>query len=275
MQKSNNRARFESIANLADDEIHLDEAALVIAAETQEDLDVEYFLHRLDTLASKFETAFDTTTGFGISVASLNDFIHNTEGFRGDVRDYFDPRNCYLNRVIETKIGIPITLALIHISLGARLSIPVKGINFPGHFLVRYGDEPHLIVDPFSGRILSEPDCATLLKQIAGSKAVLKQYYFQIASNKDILIRILDNLKKIFWEKKSWDKSKACIERQMLLRPAHDEFSVQLGAVYEMQGNLHLAQHTYTTVLQETSDEQLRNIASKRLLAMQGSQTIH
>ena len=115
-----------------------------------------------------------------------------------------------------------------------------------------------------------------MLKQIAGRKAVLQQHYFDVAVNKDILLRILENLKNIFWQKKSWDESKSCIERQILLYPQHEGFSVQLGAVYEMQGNRHLAQHTYTTVLQESDDEHWRNMASKRLLAMQGSSpTIH
>ena len=103
--------------------------------------------------------------------------------------------------MLETRTGIPITLALVHIALGSRLNIPVAGINFPGHFLVKYGDKPNeLIVDPFSGRILSEPDCGTLLKQLAGPNAVLKPHYLEIARNKDILIRVLDNLKKIFWQ---------------------------------------------------------------------------
>ena len=128
----------------------------------------------------------------------------------------------------------------------------------------------------FTGRILSEPDCGTLLKQIAGPKAIMQQDYFDIAENKDILVRILDNLKQIFWREKSWEQSKSCIERLILLRPNHDEFSVQLGAVFEMQGDLPMAQYTYTTVLQQSENEQLRKLASKRLLAMQGSSpTIH
>ncbi len=276
-KKSEHRARFESIASLADDEIHLDEAALVIAAESQPDVDIDVSLHCLDTLATKFETFFDPTTGFGVSVASLIDYIHSAEGFGGNMNNYYDPQNIYLNRVLETRSGIPISLALVHISLGERLDLPVKGINFPNHFLVRYGEKPHqLIVDPFSGRILSEPDCATLLKQIAGPKAKLQQQYFDVANNKDILLRILDNLKTIFWQKSAWDQSKACIERQIILRPEHEKFSVQLGAVYEMQGNFQLAQVIYRDFLRESQDEHLRNMASNRLLAMHSNtQTIH
>jgi len=276
MSQENTRARFESIASSRDDEIRIDEAALVIAAETDTGVEVDAALVKLDQMADRFETSKNQQTNFGISVARLIDFIHQDESFSGNIRDYYDPENSYLNRVLEHRIGIPITLALIHIALGDRLDIPVYGVNFPGHFLVKYGDENRLLVDPFAGRILSEPDCGTLLKQIAGAKAVLKPHYFDTAPNKDIMLRILDNLKQVFWRKKHWDESKRCIERQQLLRPEEDEYAVQLGAVYEMQGNLALAHYTYAEIVQQSADEKIRILASKRLLAMQsGSPTVH
>ncbi len=276
MSQENTRARFESIACAEDSDIQIDEAALVIAAETDEDIDISASMRKLDELAERFESRFSKDTVFGISIARLIEFIHEDEKFNGNIRDYYDPYNSYLNRVIDQRAGIPITLALIHIGLGERLNIPVHGVSFPGHFLVKYGNENRLLVDPFAGRILSEPDCGTLLKQIAGPKAVLKPHYFDTASRKDIMVRMLDNLKQIFWRKKQWDQSKKCIERQQLLRPEEDEYTVQLGAIYEMQGNLALAHYTYADIVQQSSNEQMRNLASKRLLAMQsGSPTIH
>lgn len=276
MKNEEIRKRFAAIASLPDGDIRLDEAALVIAAESDNTVDVDSYLDRLDKMAVRFEKAYDRTTQLGISVSSLNDFIHKEEGFSGNVRNYYAPENSYLNHVIDTHYGIPITLALVHISIGERLALPVSGINFPGHFLVKYGTDKHLIVDPFSGRFLSETDCATLLKQIAGARAKIQPHYFETADNKAILLRILDNLKKIFWREKSWDESKRCIERQLLLRPDQNEFTVQLGAVYEMQGKVLLAQHTYANVLQVCDDDQIKNLASKRLLALETtSPTIH
>jgi regulator of sirC expression with transglutaminase-like and TPR domain len=276
MTQEDIRARFSELAALPDDEIRLDEAALLIAAETDEDVDTGNYLKELNQIASRFENAFDRTTSLGVSVSSLNDFIHKEEGFTGNVRTYYSPENSYLNRVIDTRYGIPISLALIHIAIGARLDVPVGGINFPGHFLVRYGTDKHLIVDPFTGRFLSEADCGTLLKQIAGPRARIQPHYFELADNKAILLRILDNLKQIFWRNQSWDESEKCIERQLLLRPDQDEFSVQLGAVYEMQGRVVLARHTYTNVLQACEDDQLKTLASKRLLALETSTpTVH
>ncbi len=270
------RQRFADIARLTDEEIRLDEAALLIAAEAEPGVSVEFYLDELDQLAIKFKSDTRYKTQFGIPVTGLIHYIHEDAGFSGNVTDYYDPANSYLNRVIDVRQGIPISLALIHISIGMRLDIPVCGISFPGHFLVQYGGAGGSIVDPFSGRELSRADCQNLLRQIAGPRATLQDDYFNPASNRDILIRMLDNLKQIFWRKKLWDESKACIDRQLLLLPERAEFSVQLGAVYEMQGNTSLAQYTYTRVLQDTHDEQLRALASKRLLALESvSKTVH
>jgi len=263
------RRKFAQIASLPDEKICLDEAALLVAAETENDIDISLYLQALDELSLKFQRSMEKSSGLGISVNSLIDFIHVEEGFGGNVKSYYDPENSYLNRVIDTRQGVPISLALIHIALGSRLNIPVRGINFPGHFLVQYGIEKHVIVDPFSGRILSKPDCSTLLRQIAGPKALLQDEYFETAGNKDILIRILDNLKQIFWRKKSWDESKSCIDRQLLLLPERAEFNIQLGAVHEMQGNVALARNVYMGLLEQSENEHLRDLASKRLLALE------
>jgi regulator of sirC expression with transglutaminase-like and TPR domain len=274
MNKDQIRDRFACCAALPDAEIQLDLAALLIAAESEPDLDIDSYLLYLDDTASRFENQPRHATHIGVSVTSLNDFIYQSEGFGGNIKDYYEPRNSFLNHVINTHQGIPITLALIHLCLGSRLQIPVHGISFPGHFLVRYGHDQGVIVDPFSGRILSQTDCSTLLKQIAGPRAVVQENYFDVASNKSILIRMLDNLKQIHWRNHEWDDSEACIERQLLLLPEQQEFNIQLGAVYERQGKLSLAQLTYTKVLEDSQDQEIKLLASQRLLAMGTSKPI-
>ena len=270
------RNRFAAVASLTDDEIQLDEAALLIAAEAEPDVSIDHYLDLLDQLAIRFKEDIRFSSTMGIPVGALTSFIHEDMGFSGNITDYYDPANSYLNRVIDFKYGIPISLAIIHIAIGARLDIPVAGISFPGHFLVQYGGVNGAIVDPFSGRELSRADCQNLLRQIAGPRATLNDEYFQPASSRDVLIRLLDNLKQLFWRQKLWEESKSCIDRQLLLLPERDEFNVQLGAVYEMQGNTTLAQHTYVQVLQAATDEQLKQLASKRLLALgTNSRTIH
>ena len=270
------RNRFARLAAQPDADIRLDEAALLIAAEAEQDISVEHYLSELDDLAVRFKADGRFQKGLDIPVSALVNYIHDDLGFSGNITDFYDPTNSYLNRVIDYKHGIPISLALVHISIGSRLNIPVSGISFPGHFLVQYGGGNGTIVDPFSGRELSRTDCQNMLEQIAGPRAKLKEEYFSPASPRDVLIRMLDNLKQIFWRQKSWEESKACIDRQLLLFPEREEFNVQLGAVYEMQGNTALAHHTYTQVLQGASDDQLKQLASKRLLALVShSKTIH
>lgn len=270
------RARFTDIAGLPDENIHLDEAALLIAAEKQTDLDIKHYLTSLGNLATKFEQTQDITVSPVTLVNSLIQFIHVAEAFSGNATNYYDPENSYLNRVLDTRHGIPITLALVHISIGSQLGLPVHGVSFPGHFLVCYELGKGIIVDPFSGRILSKPDCTTLLKQLAGPNAELRDEHFASAGNKDVLIRILDNLKNIFWQTKSWEDSKACIDRQLLLLPNRLDFNFQLGVVYEMQGNVSLAQHTYIQVLQASEDDKLRQVVSKRLLSLESrGRTLH
>jgi regulator of sirC expression with transglutaminase-like and TPR domain len=270
------RNRFARLAAQPDADIRLDEAALLIAAEAEQDISVEHYLSELDDLAVRFKADGRFQKGLDIPVSALVNYIHDDLGFSGNITDFYDPTNSYLNRVIDYKHGIPISLALVHISIGSRLNIPVSGISFPGHFLVQYGGGNGTIVDPFSGRELSRTDCQNMLEQIAGPRATLKEEYFSPASPRDVLIRMLDNLKQIFWRQKSWEESKACIDRQLLLFPEREEFNVQLGAVYEMQGNTALAHHTYTQILQGASDDQLKQLASKRLLALASdSKTIH
>jgi regulator of sirC expression with transglutaminase-like and TPR domain len=270
------RDKFTALCKSEDGDIKLDEAALLIAAEGYPELDIQFFLQRLDAMADKFETLIKNTSDLGVSVAGLTQFIHQGEGFSGNTKNYYDPRNSFLNKVLENKRGIPITLALIHISLGTRLGIQVHGMNFPGRFLVKYGSEPFTIVDPFSGRVLSPADCNTLLKQIAGPKEVVKAHYFDTASNKDILVRMLDNLKQIYWQSKSWKEGLGCIERQMLLKPNKQSYVIQLGVVHEMQGMFQRAKGIYTKLLQETTDDSIKELAGNRLINMQGSgKTVH
>lgn len=172
------RTRFAELALLPDEQLPLDEAALLIAAEAGEEFDIQEYLGRLDELAMSFRGDARFNTNLGIPVTALVNYIHDELGFTGNVSDYYEPANSYLNRVINYKSGIPISLALIHIAIGNRLDIPVAGISFPGHFLVQYGGSTGAIVDPFSGRELSRADCQTLLRQMAGARATLMDEYF-------------------------------------------------------------------------------------------------
>lgn len=265
---------LKEIAQLQDHQISLERAALIIAAETQEDLDVDAYLTALDSLALTLKKKISSDPS--IAAQQLIDFIHKDEQFRGNTKDYYAPENSYLNRVIDTRQGIPLSLALIHLALGNRLNINIKGINFPGHFLIQYEALENRIIDPFTGRKLSQTDCATLLKQIAGPTAVINPSHLQQATNIGILARLLDNLKQIHWRDNNWQSASLCLRQQILLMPEHDDFQIQYGAVKEMQGDRIGAQQAYRSILERCSNPNTKQTAAQRLLSIEKKpQIIH
>ncbi len=258
---------LKEIAQLQDHQISLEHAALVIAAETQEDLDVDTYLATLDDLALTLKKKISTDPS--IAAQQLIDFIYKDEQFKGNTKDYYAPENSYLNRVIDTRQGIPLSLALIHLAIGNRLKINIKGINFPGHFLIQYEALENRIIDPFTGRKLSQSDCATLLKQIAGPTAVFHPSHLQPATNIGILARLLDNLKQIHWRNNNWQSTGLCLRQQILLMPEHYDFQIQYGAVKEMQGDRIGAEQTYRRILESCDNPTTKQTAAQRLLSLE------
>ena len=135
-------------------------------------------------------------------------FFYKETGFAGNKSNYYDPANSYLNKVIDNRVGIPISLAILQMSIGAKLDIAVEGIGFPGHFLVRYKEDGGSLVDPFFGRELSTHDCKILLRQISGGRLELDNTHLRVATKREILVRLIDNL-KVFLEKKRMETMSA------------------------------------------------------------------
>ena len=162
----NPREHFATLARLPDGQIALDEAALWIAAEEYPELDVAGYLGELDALAeaarSRLLTARDDTE----RVAQLNRFLFVEAGFHGNRDDYYDPRNSYLNEVLERRCGIPISLSLVYLAVTDRLGLAVQGVGFPGHFLLKWRGDPETLVDPFDGKPLSVEDCERRLHSL-------------------------------------------------------------------------------------------------------------
>ena len=196
MHKEEIRDQFCESVQKQDENLDLERAIFLIAAETYGEMDIDLCQNQLDQIAG--EIRLDPEQPLDVGVARIIEHLHNELGFSGNNNNYHDPENSYLNRVLETRLGNPISLGLIHISVGVRLGMPVGGVRFPGHFLVRYGDDKEVLVDPFHGSVLSRHDCETLFKQVAGPKAELDPRFFELASNKAIVIRVLENLKQIF-----------------------------------------------------------------------------
>ncbi len=228
------RERFAALATGPEDAIDLGEAALLIAAEAYPGLDVDVYVRRLDALADAARPCLQSERGDVARVAALNRFLFVEQGFAGNQDHYYDRRNSFLNEVLERRTGIPITLALVYTEVGRRLGLPVHGVGFPGHFLAKYaGGERDIIIDPFFGVVLTEEQCHERLRAVMGDAAELDAHHLRPAAPKEILVRMLSNLKQIYLEAKEFDGALSCCERNLLLAPDNLHELRDRGLLYQ------------------------------------------
>ncbi len=212
------REHFAALASGPDDAIDLGEAALWLAAEARPGLDVAHYLGRLDALADEVRPALQDAASEAARVRLLNRHLFEVHGFRGDRDAYYDPRNSFLDQVLDRKTGIPITLSVVYIEVARRVGLDAAGVNFPGHFLVRVGREP-IIVDPFEGRLASRGECTVRLRAALGDEAELDDELLAPTPARRILLRMLSNLKAIYAGQKDFEAALGCCERSLMLFP--------------------------------------------------------
>ena len=215
------RARFAAIAGLPDDRIDVAEAALWIAAEARPQLDVARYRGKLVDLANRAAGRLAPVRGTADRVTQLVRFLYDDERLRGNEADYYDPRNSWLCDVLDRRLGIPITLSIVWVDVARRLGLRAAGVGFPGHFLVQVAtqDGSEILVDAFHGRRLDLHDCAALLARSAGSDAPLDPALLRPAEPREILVRLLRNLKHAHAQRAELEAAIACCERILLLIP--------------------------------------------------------
>lgn len=179
------------------DEPDVFEGSMRIARVEYPDLDVPLYRGRIEGFAS--EARARVAAAGRQAVGQLNDFFFDRLGFRGNADDYYDPRNSYLNDVIDRRMGIPITLATVYCEIGRRLGLATFGVGFPGHFLVKVLlPRAPVIVDVFNGKTLTRKSCQGLLETLApGQEVRLSDAMLEIASPREILARMLANLRRV------------------------------------------------------------------------------
>jgi regulator of sirC expression with transglutaminase-like and TPR domain len=206
-------------------------AALLIARLEYPRLDASHYLDRLDLMGRAAADRLEHETGENPrrQIAVLNGYLFDEEGFDGNQKHYDDPRNSFLNAVLDRRSGIPVTLALVYMEVARRAGLRFDGVNFPGHFLLRLpnvvgreiGGETDLILDPFRrGAILSDTDCRRLLRDHAGANAVFEPGLLARATKLQILVRMLVNLKRIYVKMRSFPQGRAVTELLLALDPS-------------------------------------------------------
>lgn len=203
--------------------------ALLIARLGYPRLDPAPYLARLEELgeAAAGRLAADPRADRQGAVDALNRFIFEDEGFSGNTGDYDDPRNNFLNQVLDRRTGSPITLAVVYIEVARRAGIRVDGVNFPGHFLLRFpfgaedGPGSAVFVDPFhGGSILSERDCRALLRRHAGDSVEFGPRLLAPATKQQILVRMLGNLKRLYVRMRSFPQGRAITDLLLAIDPS-------------------------------------------------------
>lgn len=215
------RAQFAALATEAEEGLDLAAMALMIAAEEYPELSPAPYLAQLDFLAARVRERLGGETAPLVVFQELNRVLFQEERFRGNAGAYYDPRNSFLNDVLDRRVGIPISLSLVCLEVGWRLGLPLQGVGFPGHFLIRYeGEVVRVLLDPFeNGRLRFEDEAQALLDRVYGGLVRLQPEFLAAAGRKDMLARLLKNLKTIYLNAGEDEKALAAIERILLLRP--------------------------------------------------------
>jgi regulator of sirC expression with transglutaminase-like and TPR domain len=234
------RDRFAEQVSGTDAALDLARAALLVAAEEYPQLVPEPYLHRLDLFAEQVKDRLNDETAPPVVLNEISKLLFEEEGFRGNTEAYYDPRNSFLNDVLDRKLGIPLTLGIVFLEVGWRLNLPLRGVNFPGHFLLRYeGEAFRLLVDPFHhGQIRFEDQAQELLDRVYGGSVPMQADYLRGATKHDVLVRLLANLKTIYLNTRDDVKALAAIDRILLIKPDAAEEIRDRGMVLARTGNI-------------------------------------
>jgi len=228
--------RLKEILNRPEGAMGLAEAALLIAQDEYPHLDISAYLQRLDDLSSDVGARLSHGASPENIIAAMNHFLFQEEGFAGDAENYYDPRNSFLNDVLDRKQGIPITLSIVYMEVGRRLGLSLEGVSFPGHFLVKLKlQQGRVVLDPYSGGIsLSEQELSNRLHQSYGDQLDVPLDRLLASANKrHILTRLLRNLKAIYLHTEEFTKVLSVIDRILLIRPDLPEELRDRGLIYE------------------------------------------
>ncbi len=221
---------FAHVAARADADIDLAEAALLISELAYPGLDIGRYMRMLDEMgqaAARMLKAPSERPG----VERVLRFLYDEVKLRGNTEDYYDPRNSYLNEVLDRRTGIPITLAIVILEVCKRTGVEARGVNFPGHFLVRSPAPNGLfIADPFEGRLLTQADLRALIAKTTGAPRDPDARMLEPAPTRQILVRLLNNLRGIYSSRGDKDHERAVLSRLFILSPT-DEVKRDLDAV--------------------------------------------
>ena len=247
---------WNSLASLDDDTLPLLSTALLIARDEYPALDADLYDTLLQEHAESLRPEIDAIDAWPVKMAAINRHLFEELGYSGDSDEYYDPRNSYMNQVFERRRGNPISLALVQMEVARRLGVPLDGVSFPGHFLVRLPvDDGLLVMDPFNrGRPLDVDELRERAKPHLGGElpddgALL--HILNPASHRAILVRVLRNLHGVYAEADDWERAARSADRILKLSPDQPEALRDRGVAYLRLGHRGGARHDLARYVQQ------------------------
>lgn len=242
------RATEEFVAlvapEVADEKIDLLRAALTFARPEYPGLDESRFLNLIEQYAERIRSHRGPSEDPAHTIASINAVLFQQEGFAGNQSEFYDPRNSYLNEVMDRKLGIPISLSVIYMEVAQRVGLPVFGVGLPGHFLLKHYDwngNPNFI-DPYvAGRLLSPAECQTRLDEVYGGQMALQPEFLNSVSRRQILTRMLNNLRSIYIGQRNFKKALTTIDFILAIHPRSPDDLRQRALLRYNEGMLRAA----------------------------------
>jgi regulator of sirC expression with transglutaminase-like and TPR domain len=220
-----------------DDSLPLTEAALSLAQDAYPDVDLQGTLAEIDELVLRLKRRLPGDADLREKVSTLNRFFFRELGFSSNLNDYYDPDNSHLNIVLKRRRGIPISLAVLYLEMGEQIGVPVRGVSFPGHFLMRVSlPEGDVMLDPTTGQSLSEAQMVDMLEpyitRSGESIGSALRVLLQPASRREIVARMLRNLKAVYLQTERWQRLLAVQQRLVILLPENIEEVRDRGFAY-------------------------------------------
>src|SRR5438128_6643222 len=223
---------------IAQESIDLVRAALAVAREEYPDLDEGKYLRLLDRLAEGVQTGLPAGATPERRVGRINTHLFHELGFCGNHNDYYDPRNSFLNEVLDRRTGIPLTLCIVYMEVGRRCGLRVDGVGFPGHFLCKVQlDGGELVVDPFHrGQLLGLEEIKRRLAAAVGDQVKFDARVLRAARPREILIRMLQNLRSVYQERNDMPRALSAVDRLLLLAPENVRGLRERAQLFEQLG---------------------------------------
>lgn len=211
---------------IEDEHIDLLRAALTFARIDNPQLDIEHYARRVDELAKRVANKTPDADDPPRMIAALNEVLFQEEVFRGNTVDYYDPRNSFLQNVLDRQMGIPISLALVYMEVAQRVGFPLFGVGMPGHFLLKHYDVDgrSMLIDVFErGSIVTEEDCRQKLKSIYSGQLTLQPEFLLPITRRQMLTRMLNNLRSVYISQRDFRRAVQVVDLILVIYPRSPE----------------------------------------------------